>query len=150
MATTLTSILVHATYSSKDRKQQIPLDLLPDLFAYSGGICRDLRSPLLHAGGWLDHVHLLLSLGKTAAISDLMMHVKRGTSGWMKNQRPGLQTFAWQDGYFAFSVGHDSVEAVRAYFDRQAEHHREVDFKTEVLAFLAKYKVEYDPRYLWD
>ncbi|MBS0197296.1 MAG: IS200/IS605 family transposase [Planctomycetes bacterium] len=150
MATTLTSILIHITYSTKNREPLIPTDLLPDLFAYSGGICRDLHSPLLHAGGVADHVHLLVSLGKTTSIADLMLHVKRGTSAWIKNQRPGLQTFAWQDGYFAFSIGHDSIDAVCAYFDRQAEHHKTTDFKSEVVAFLAKYKVSYDPRYLWD
>src|SRR5262245_23733274 len=73
MATTLTSILVHATFSTKERRPIIPADLLPDLFAYGGGICRDMKSPLLHAGGVEDHVHLLLSLGKTEAISEVMM-----------------------------------------------------------------------------
>lgn len=123
MAATLTSILLHITYSTKHREPIIPLDLLPDLFAYTGGICRDMHSPLLHAGGVADHVHLLVSLGKTAAVSDLMLNVKRATSSWIKNQQADVHSFAWQDGYFAFSVGHDDVPAVRAYLDRQAEHH---------------------------
>jgi REP element-mobilizing transposase RayT len=150
MATTLTSILIHAAFSTKNRDPLLPIDLLPDLFEYGGGICRDLHSPLLHAGGVTDHVHLLITLGKTTSIADLMMHLKRGTSTWIKNQRPGLQMFGWQDGYFAFSIGHDSIDAVRAYFDRQAEHHRHIDFKGEMTAFLAKYGVQHDPQYLWD
>ena len=150
MATTLTSILVHVTFSTKHREPLIPMDMRGDLYAYTGGICRDFRSPLLHAGGVSDHVHLLLSLGKNECIADLMMHVKRGTSLWIKNHRPGLATFSWQDGYFAFSVGHDAVGAVRQYFDQQEEHHRGMDFRQEVLAFLAKYEVQYDPKYLWD
>jgi putative transposase len=104
----------------------------------------------LHAGGVADHVHLLVSLGKTVAVSELLQNVKRASSGWMKNERSGLHSFAWQDGYFAFSIGHDDVDAVRAYFDRQAEHHRKVDFKEEVLAFLKKYGVKYEERYLWE
>ena len=150
MATTLTSILVHITFSTKDRQRTLPSDLLPELFAYTGGVCRDMRSALLHAGGVEDHVHLLVSLGKTTAVADLMMHVKRATSMWVKNQRPGLHAFAWQDGYFAFSIGHDGLDAVRAYLDGQREHHARIDFKSEMVAFLAKYKVKYDPRYLWD
>ncbi|GJQ30285.1 MAG: transposase [Phycisphaerae bacterium] len=150
MATTLTSVLVHVTFSTKNREPLIPLDLRPDLFAYMGGICRDMHSPLRHAGGVADHVHLLISLGKSAAIADVMMHVKRATSAWIKNQRSGLHNFAWQDGYFAFSVGHDSIDAVRAYFDRQEAHHKAIDFKSEMLAFLAKYEVPYKPEYLWD
>lgn len=150
MAATLTSILLHVTYSTKNRESLIPTDLLPDLFAYTGGICRDMHSTLLHAGGVTDHVHLLISLGKTVAVSDLMLNIKRGTSVWIKNQRPGLHEFAWQDGYFAFSIGHDSIDAVRAYLDCQADHHENIDFKAETLAFLSKYHVPHDPKYLWD
>ncbi len=151
MAATLTSILLHVTYSTKHREPLIPTHLLPDLFAYTGGICRDNKSPLLHAGGVADHVHLLLSLSKTVALADLMQQIKRGTSVWLASRRDDSQLpFAWQDGYFAFSVSHDGVPAVRAYLDRQAEHHATVDFKSEVLAFLKKYNVEHDPRYLWE
>ncbi len=150
MATTLTSILVHVTFSTKNRQPFIAAGLHSDLFAYMGGICRDMKSPLLHAGGVADHVHLLVSLGKTEALSDLMLHVKRGSSLWIKNRGSGLHTFAWQDGYFGFSIGHDDVDAVRAYFDRQEEHHRQADFKAEVLAFLHKYRIVYDPEHLWD
>lgn len=150
MAATLTSILLHVTFSTKHREPALPTDVLPDLFAYMGGVCRDMKSPLLHAGGVADHVHLLISLGKTTSCADLMMHAKRATSAWIKNARPGMAAFAWQDGYFAFSVGHDSVEAVRTYLDNQAEHHRERGFQEEMLGFLKKYKVEFDPKYLWD
>lgn len=42
MASTLTSILVHVTFSTKNREPTIPADMLPDLFAYAGGVCRDM------------------------------------------------------------------------------------------------------------
>lgn len=150
MAATLTSILLHITFSTKHREPLLPRDVMPDLFQYMGGVCRDMHSPLLHAGGVADHVHLLVSLGKTTSVSDLMLHCKRATSLWIKNQRPGLARFGWQDGYFAFSVGHGSVDAVREYLDAQESHHQTKDFKEEVLAFLHKYEVEFDPKYLWD
>ncbi len=150
MAATLTSILLHITFSTKHREPLIPMTVMPTLFQYMGGICRDMHSPLLHAGGVADHVHLLVSLGKATAVADLMMHAKRATSSWLKNQSTDLTRFAWQDGYFAFSVGHHDTNAVRAYLDNQAEHHRTRDFKEEVLAFLHKYNVEHDPKYLWD
>ena len=150
MATTLTSILLHVTFSTKHREPTILPGLLPDLYQYMGGVSRTMHSPLLHAGGVPDHVHLLVSLGKTTAVADLLMHVKRASSSWMKQQRADLAAFAWQDGYFAFSVGHDSIDAVRAYLDGQEEHHRTRDFKEEMIAFLTKYGIEYDPKYLWD
>jgi putative transposase len=150
MGSTLTSILVHATFSTKHREPVIPPDLLPDLFRYMGGVCRETGSRVLHAGGVEDHVHLLISLSKSMSIADLMMHVKRASSSWMKLQSPALRAFAWQDGYFAFSVGHDAIPAVKAYLDGQTEHHRRVEFRDEVVAFLNKYGVEYVAKYLWD
>ena len=150
MAATLTSILLHITFSTKHREPVLPQDVLPDLFQYMGGVCRDMQSPLLHAGGVADHVHLLVSLGKTVAVSDLLMNTKRATSIWLKGRHADLARFAWQDGYFCFSVGHDSINAVKAYLDSQEAHHRVCDFKQEVLAFLNKYGIEFDERYLWD
>ena len=150
MAATLTSILLHITFSTKHRERSIPLDLRADLYRFIGGACRDMQSPLLHAGGVEDHVHLLIRLSKTVAVSDLLLNIKRPSSTWAKNQRPGMHLFAWQDGYFAFSVGHDSIGAIRAYMDNQEEHHKNVSFQDEMLAFLKKYEVDYDPRFLWD
>jgi REP element-mobilizing transposase RayT len=149
MAATLTNILLHITYSTKHRQPLIPDSVLPDLFAYTGGICRDCNSPLLHGGGVADHVHLLVSLNKTLAVSELMQNIKRGSSAWLK-QSQGINAFSWQDGYFAFSVSHDHVPAVRAYLDNQAAHHATTDFQAEVLAFLKKYEISFDAKYLWD
>ena len=149
MAATLTNIVLHITYSTKHREPTIPIEMLPDLFAYKGGICRDLNSPLLHAGGVADHVHLLVSLNKTLALSDLMLNIKRGSSSWLK-QQPNLKHFAWQDGYFAFSVSHDHIPVVRQYLDNQPVHHARTDFQSEVLAFLKKYNVNFDPKYIWE
>ncbi len=149
MASTLTKILLHVTFSTKARAAMIPVELGPRLHAYVGGICRRFDSPLLAMGGVADHVHLFISLGKTASLSDLMLNIKRDTSKWMKEQHDGPADFAWQDGYFAFSIGESGAPALRAYIADQREHHRHVDFKTEVRAFLRKYGVEWDEQHVW-
>lgn len=149
MALTLTRLLVHLIFSTKDRIPLIPCELEPDLYSYLGGICRDCDSPLLVAGGMPDHVHLLVSLSKNRALSDLLMEVKRGSSKWMKTQGSALREFAWQDGYAGFSIGESGVPAVTAYIQNQKEHHRTRTFKEELVEFLVKYGVEYDERYIW-
>jgi putative transposase len=42
------------------------------------------------------------------------------------------------------------VEALRAYIANQKEHHKTVDLKNEVRAFLTKYGIEWDERYIWE
>lgn len=150
MASTLTRILVHVTFSTKRRAPTIPEALEPELFAYIGGICRRMDSPLITISGVPDHVHMLVSLAKTTMLADLMLNIKRDSSKWMKARSPDLAEFAWQDGCFAFSIGESGVEALKNYIAIQKEHHKTVDFKDELRAFFRKYAIEWDERYVWE
>lgn len=134
MASTLTRILIHIVFSTKDRQPVIPVVHLQALFAYIGGICRGNACVLEAAGGMSDHVHLLVSVAKTIAHSDLLMQIKRDSSAWVKTQEWGAREFGWQDGYAAFSVGASQVPAVRRYL---------------MIVLLDRYGVEYDPRYVF-
>jgi len=62
----------------------------------------------------------------------------------------GIDKFAWQSGYGAFSIGQSQVEQVKGYISRQEEHHRRISFQDEFRAFLRRYRVQYDERYVWD
>ena len=57
-----------------------------------------MNSPLRAMGGMPDHVHMIVSLAKTVALSDLMLNVKRDSSRWMSDNLQGPDRFAWQDG----------------------------------------------------
>ena len=146
MASTLTQILLHVIFSTKNRVPLIPAEREADLYSYIGGICRYRDCVLMEMNGTADHVHMLLSLSKTIALSDLMLNVKRESSKWMGESYPN---FEWQDGYFAFSIGASQVGAVRSYIAGQKEHHKAVDFRDEVRAFLRKYEIDWDERYIW-
>jgi REP element-mobilizing transposase RayT len=147
MASTLTKLLVHITFSTKGRAPLIPEAIESDLYAYIGGICRRLDSVLLAKGGTSDHVHLLVNMSKAHTLAELMLNIKRDSSKWLKDHDGD---FAWQDGYFAFSIGESGVEGLTAYFDHQKEHHARIDFKDEMRAFFRKYSIECDERYVWD
>jgi hypothetical protein len=68
----------------------------------------------------------------------------------MKTNNEKLKNFYWQDGYGAFSVNPSQVDRVIAYIENQHEHHQRKTFQNEYRAFLKKYNVEYDERYVWD
>jgi len=69
---------------------------------------------------------------------------------WLKTKSPELRRFAWQRGYGVFSVGPTDLDALVAYIDGQEKRHRKLTFQDELRAFLNKYGVQYDERYLWD
>ena len=81
---------------------------------------------------------------------NLLEEVKSHSSKWIKTKGEDFRNFYWQNGYGAFSVNSSEIEIVKNYIERQDEHHKTRTFQEEYLAFLKKYKVEFDDRYLWD
>jgi putative transposase len=149
MPQSLVKILVHTVFSTKNRAQLIIPEFEKGLFGYMHGIVENNKSKLIIANGTRDHVHLLISLGKTVDISDLVGDLKRDSSVWVKEQG-GPRNFYWQEGYGAFSIGQSQVPAVMRYIETQKEHHATRDYKGEFRGFLKKYQLEYDERYVWD
>jgi putative transposase len=68
----------------------------------------------------------------------------------LKQQDNALADFSWQRGYAVFSISHTHVEALGAYIDNQAEHHRKRTFEEEYLDLLERAGVEFDPAYVLD
>ncbi len=79
-----------------------------------------------------------------------MEQLKSNSSKWMKTKDASFSDFYWQDGYGAFSVNPSEVDKVIRYIQDQHHHHQKRSFQDEYRAFLKKYKVEYDERYVWD
>ena len=79
-----------------------------------------------------------------------MKEIKRTSSAWIKTVERRYSKFRWQSGYGAFSVSQSHVSQVRNYILHQEQHHRRKTFQDEFRAFLKRYEIEYDERYLWD
>jgi len=58
--------------------------------------------------------------------------------------------FEWQEGYGVFSYSHSQIDAVYKYIANQEEHHKKQTFRNEYLEFLAKFKISYDERYIFE
>ena len=150
MGQSLVKNYVHIVFSTKYRTPFIHPPYELELHAYLGGICKELECQPVKIGGYTDHVHILCMLSKKIALMKLLEEVKSHSSKWMKTKDISLNNFYWQDGYGAFSVNPAQTERVIAYIENQHEHHRKKDFQNEYRAYLKKYNVEYDERYVWD
>ena len=150
MGQSLVKNYLHLVFSTKNRKPFIypPYDI--DLHNYIGGICKNLECQPIKIGGYTDHVHILSMLSKKIPIMKLVEEIKSHSSKWIKTKDESLKDFYWQDGYGAFSVNPSEVDVVVNYISNQQEHHKKLTFQDEYRAFLKKYKVEYDERYVWD
>jgi len=149
MAHTYTNILIHAIFSTKDRRPLLNAEVRQEVFRYLGGTINELGGQSLLVNGPFDHVHMLFVQPATLSLASFMGKIKSSSSGWVKDRWQNRRHFACQTGYAAFSVSKSQVEQVKRYILNQEERHRQVSFQEEVLAFLKKQGVEYDPRYVF-
>jgi len=150
MAHTYTNILIHALFSTKDRQCWLTSEIREEVFRYLGGTLNELRGQSILVNGPRDHVHILFIQPRTLSIASVMEKLKANSSGWVKERWPDRRYFGWQTGYAAFSVSKSHVDQVKRYIGNQERHHRKVTFQEELLAFLKKHEIEYDPRYVFD
>ena len=143
MAHTYTSNFQHCIFSTKERRPTISLERLPALCAYFGGIAKGEGFELLRAGGTSNHVHLLLSVPANLALATAMQKLKGGSSRWMGKE------FAWQQGYGAFSVSPSQLPVVKAYIDKQEEHHHRQSFEEEFTQLLRSCGIAYEPQFVF-
>ena len=150
MSQSLSNILLHLVFSTKNRANLITPDIEDELYAYITAIHKTQACPLLQIGGISNHLHILCRLERTVAVSDLIAETKRSSSKWIKTKDHAFSHFAWQNGYGAFSIGESNVEALTNYINTQKQHHQTISFEEEYRLFLKKYKIEWDERYVWD
>ena len=150
MANTFTSLHYHVIFSTKTREPWIRPDIEPRVWSYLGGIARENDMKAILIGGIENHVHLLLGLPPTVAVSKAVQVIKGGSSAWLKDTFPWVRGFGWQDGYGAFTVSKSLVPEVEDYIRNQREHHRVKTFEEEYRAVLEKHETRFEERYLFD
>ncbi|MGB2751241.1 MAG: IS200/IS605 family transposase [Pyrinomonadaceae bacterium] len=148
MSRTHTNLLSHVVFSTEGHLPHITSEIMAELFAYMGGLVKELKGIPIIINGMADHVHLLILLPPNVSVSDAMRFVKANSSRWVKEKFG--KKFAWQKGFGAFSVSRSNIDAVVKYIKDQEQHHKGFDFKTEFISLLDKNDVEYDERDLWD
>jgi putative transposase len=150
MSQSLVCNYIHITFSTKNREKIIRNDIQSELFNYLGGICKNLECCPLRIGGYSDHIHILCMLSKKIALVTLIEELKKSSSKWIKTKDKFYKNFYWQNGYGAFSVNPAQTDVVMDYIANQDLHHSKITFQQEYKAFLKKYKIEFDERYVWD
>jgi REP element-mobilizing transposase RayT len=150
MAQSLSSILIHLVFSTKNREPFLTPEIEKELHPYMATIFRECKSPSLLVGGAQDHIHALFVLSRTWTLADVVEEVKTNSSKWIKTKGRSWSAFHWQSGYGAFSIGQSQVERVKRYIANQRERHRRIGFQDEFRGLLKKYNIEYDERYVWD
>ncbi len=150
MPQSLSCLLTHLVFSTKNREPCLKGDVAVEIHPYLIGVLDNLGCPSLQIGGVSDHVHIFFRLSRTKSISEVVETVKTSSSKWIKTKGNEFAGFHWQSGYGAFSVSQSDSDAVVAYIRKQPDHHENISFQEEYRRFLDRYQIRYDERYVWD
>ena len=146
MPRSLSFLLVHIIFSTKDRKAWLSDAVRQELHAYMASVAGTGENFCFRVGGVEDHVHIAVLLARNATVAELVESMKVSSSKWIKTKGPEFARFRWQRGYTAFSVGPADRPALLKYIDAQATHHRKRDYQVEMRALFTKYGVAFDER----
>ena len=77
MPQSLSKVILHITFSTKNREPWLNSDVRPRMHAYLATICRDVGADIVHVGGVADHVHIVTTLPRTFSQAELIEQIKK-------------------------------------------------------------------------
>jgi REP element-mobilizing transposase RayT len=150
MANTYSQIYIQIVFAVKGRQNLISEKNRVALEKYICGIVSNKQSKPIAIYCNPDHLHLLIGLHPSIAISDIVRDIKANSSKWINAQNWILGKFSWQVGFGAFSYSKSQIDSVVNYILNQAAHHKKKTFKEEYKDFLEKFNIDYKEKYLFD
>lgn len=149
MANTYHQIYIQTVFAVKYRKAVIEKEWKNQLLAVIGNLINETNCKTIIVNGVEDHVHCFIGLKPVVSISDLMKTVKAKSSKYINDHSLTAERFEWQEGYGVFSYSQSQVDRVYKYIQNQEAHHQKQTFRDEYLAFLKKFKIEFDEQYIF-
>ncbi|HEX4851270.1 MAG TPA: IS200/IS605 family transposase [Puia sp.] len=137
-----TKIWIHLVWATKKREPVLNKDLRIQLFRHIRENAREKNIYMDFINGYVDHVHILISLAPDQTVAKVVQLIKGESSYWINKNNLTAQKFEWQDDYFAVSVSESGTDKVREYIKNQEEHHRKKTFEEEYNEFIDKYGFE--------
>ena len=137
--------LYHIVFTTKRREPTLPSDIRDDLYRFIWKETTDNGCVLLRIGGMADHIHMLVNLHPSIALSDFMRNIKSKSSSWMATDRRFRSFDSWGRGYFAATISYESRENVIEYIRNQQQHHSFMSADDEFRRLYLSVGMEYYP-----
>jgi REP element-mobilizing transposase RayT len=143
-----TQIYYHIILRTKNSGKSISQHNVSELYKYIWGIIKNKKCKLYRINGMEDHIHLLISLHSTIALSNFVKDIKLATNQWMKSHEDFKKFEGWSERYAAFTCSFKDKDKVINYIINQQEHHHKESFKEELIRILTEEGIELDERFL--
>lgn len=133
-------IWVHLVFTTKNRDQILRENIRQNLFDHIKENAKAKEIYIDSIGGYSDHCHCLISLGKDQNISKIAQLLKGESSLWVNKQKIFNYHFSWQNDYWAMSVSESGIDKVRSYILNQEQHHKKKTLNDEIDEIMNKYR----------
>jgi REP element-mobilizing transposase RayT len=136
-------------FAVKHREALIKDDFRETLHKYIGGILLNQKHKPLAINSMPDHIHIFFGW-HPSDMPALVRDIKSDTSTFINKNKLSKFKFHWQEGYGLFSYSMSHRSSVINYIEKQQEHHKKENFRTEYLNFLNKFGIEFKNEYLFE
>ena len=100
---------------------------------------------ILGINGTANHVHCLFIMDTTSQISVIIKNVKGSVSHTINKHDIIPGKFAWQSGFYAFSLGYKDIDTTLGYLQDQKVYHKRCSGMDEINTLLAMHGINPDP-----
>lgn len=135
-------IWVHLVWSTKRRAPLLAKQLRYRLFNHIKANGKDKDIVVDSVNGYTDHIHCLVAINSFQSITTIVQLLKGESANWINENSLLQERFEWQDEYFAMSVSHSQLPAVRSYILNQDLLHKRKTFADEYDELLKKYEFD--------
>jgi putative transposase len=132
-------IWVHLVFATKKREPLFTKDVREAAYKHIRTNCINKGIFLETIGGYVEHVHCLISLGSMQTIAEITQLIKGESSFWVNKNKLTTYKFNWQNDYYAVSVSESQVKRVIKYIENQEIHHAGKPYEHEEKEFIEKY-----------
>ncbi|MFT4762238.1 MAG: putative transposase [Paraglaciecola sp.] len=120
----------------------------PKLYRYMRGILENKKCFAYEINGIEDHLHIIMDLHPTVALSNLVKDLKLASTELIKTEALFPDFAGWQIGYSAFTYSQKSKSHLINYVKNQEQHHKKRSLLEELILLLKRHGIEYDGKYL--
>lgn len=116
-------LFYHIVWATKNRLPLLTPQAEPIIYGFLRSKIIGLEATLFALDGVADHVHVVVAIPPSIAISKFVGQVKAVASTRFNKSGQAATPFFWQEEYGAFSFDGKRLPHYIAYVERQKEHH---------------------------
>ena len=146
---TYTQTLYQVTFHTKFNENTLLKHKQNELYSYLATVISNKKCHAFRIGGVEDHIHIIMRLHPSVALSDLVKDIKLSSSSMIRKKSLFPDFSGWQVGYAAFTYSEDALPDLIDYVINQEKHHQKTNTKEELIRLLKIRNVDFDEKNLF-